>query len=411
MRVLFFAPEVPFPVRHGGHVRSFGMIRCLSGFASVHVLAIGDPAQLERAELRAAFQSLGATIEAFLPTGPGRRIGLVSGRPHALWHYWSPALAQAVRAQLAQAPPDLAFFEEMVMAQYAGLLDCPAILDRQKVEWAYHRNVERFPTATAIVSPLRWLSMLRSRLEAIRFRRWEGELRPRFRTVLVLGEGDRRLLTPIHGEDVVRTVANGVDPAIRLPSARTRAVRFVLLYGSLDYPPNEEANQLYFRKVWPALRRASDLRTLVVGHGVPRRPLPTQDPRVEFRGFVDRIMSVLGEAGVLLVPLRVGGGIRNKILEALAAGMPVVSTGVGAEDLDLVEDRHYLRAESPKEMAEAALRLTQDPALVASLGQAGSRLVEERYRWEGVAGIVETLCRRVVQGGPRNAASSSDSQG
>src|SRR5262249_36184424 len=147
---------------------------------------------------------------------------------------------------------------------------------------------------------------------------------------------------------------NGVSPEIALPRSRTGDVSFVLLYGSLDYPPNAEANEAYFREVWPALRAADpDLRTVVVGHGTPLRPLPADDPRVEVRGFVPDVMTVLGSAGALVVPLRVGGGLRNKVLEALAAGMPVVSSRVGAEDLGLEDGRHFLAAETPPQVVEA----------------------------------------------------------
>jgi glycosyltransferase involved in cell wall biosynthesis len=410
MRVLFFAPEIPFPTRTGGRVRSYGMIRCLSQFASVHVLAIGDPAQLARPEVRRGFASLGVSIEAFLPTGPGRRLGLVEERPHALWHYWSPDLAQAVRAQVAQAPPDIAFFEEMVMAQYADLLSCPAVLDRQKVEWVYHEKVRTPVGAARRLSPAAWLAAVRSRLEAPRFRRFEHAQRGRFGAVFALGEGDRRLLASVHGESVVHIAVIGVEPTIRRAPGRTSAVRFVLLFGSLDYPPNAEAHDFYFRRVWPALRSASSLDTLVVGHGVPLRPLPSRDPRVELRGFVEDAMSVLGGPGVLLVPLRVGGGIRVKILEALAAGMPVVSTSAGAENLDLVDGRHFLRADSPREMVQAVLRLVREPALVESLGQEGARFIEDNFRWDRIARVVEAICRQVAEARSWPAAGREDPQ-
>jgi len=376
-------------------VRACGMVRCLSRFASVHLLAIGDPDAARRPEVR---EGLGASIEAFPAIGPGRRLGLAGRRPHGLWHYRSPGLATALGTRRVETPTDLAFFEEAVMAQYAGFVGCPAVLDRQKIEWAYHASVRRFLTPAERLSPQAWLRAVRSRLEASRFRRFEQELRGRFGAVFVLGEGDRRLLAPIHGEEVVHVVANGVDARIRMSASRTREVRFVLLYGSLDYPPNAEAQELYFRRVWPALRAASSLDTVVVGHGRPLRPLPTRDPRVQFRGFVPEVLPVLSGPGLLLVPLRVGGGIRNKILEALGAGMPVVSTGVGAENLGLVDGRHYLQAESPAQMIEAVLRLARDPALVASLARAGSRLVEESFRWERIGQQIESVCRGVAEG-------------
>jgi glycosyltransferase involved in cell wall biosynthesis len=391
VKIAFLSPDVPFPVRHGGHVRTFGLIRSLSSFATLHVLAVGDPADASRPKTRAAFEALGATIQAFRPLGPGHRLGLVSRRPHALWHYDAPSLRAALRAETA----DIVHVEEAVMAQYAGAVAGPAILDRQKIEWVYHRAVRHLGPGSRL-SPLSWLRALRSRLEAARFHRWDLSLKDRFAAVLALGERDRRLLGTLFGAERVHDIPNGVDPGIALPSPRTSQVRFVLLYGSLDYPPNAEAHDQYFRGIWPLIRGATELKTLVVGGGPPLLPLPTGDPRIEIRGFVPDMMSVLGGPGVLVVPLRVGGGIRNKILEALAAGMPVVSTGVGAEGLDIEDGRHYLRADTPGDTAAAIVRLVQDPALVASLARAGSDHVESRYRWPRIAAALEPIYRRAA---------------
>jgi glycosyltransferase involved in cell wall biosynthesis len=403
LKILFLSPDVPYPVRHGGHGRSFGLIRCLSTFASVHVLAIGAPEDADRPETREAFAAIGATIESFPALGPGRRLGLAGRTPLALWHYRSPALADALRSRAAREPPDVAHFEEAVMAQYAPLLDCPAVLDRQKVEWVYLRSVRHFLSPADALSPTCWWRAVRSRLEAARFRRWDESLRDRFAAVLVLGDGDRSALTPVYDGAAVHVIPSGVARAIRTPAARTREVRFVLLYGTLDYPPNAEANELYFREVWPGLRRAEPrLSTLVVGHGVPPRPLPA-DERVELRGFVPDILPVLGGPGALLVPLRVGGGMRTKILEALAAGMPVVSTAIGAENIGLVDGRHYLRAESPAEMTDALLRLARSPELAASLASAGAELIEERYRWEAITRRVELVYREAARSARRRA--------
>ena len=193
----------------------------------------------------------------------------------------------------------------------------------------------------------------------------------------------------------------GVDDGIRRPPDRTAAVRHVVLYGTLDYAPNVEANDLYFREVWPLVsQRLPHLRTLVVGSGTPPPSLPLDDPRVVLRGYVPDVSAVLADAGVLVVPLRVGGGARTKILEALVAGMPVVSTAVGVEDLGLEDGRHYLRAENAEDMAAAVARLAGDPGLAERLGRAGAAHVEALHRWDVIGRALESVYAGVIAARP-----------
>lgn len=392
MRVLFLSPYAPWPVRHGGHNRAWSLLRALSGFATVHVLAVGDPEEPRSSASLEALRGLGVTLEVHQPTGPGAEESDpadVARLPDAVSHFRSPGLAAALDDQVRTTPPDVVFAEELVMAQYAGAVPAPLILDRQKVEWSY---LEALAAVSEEGDALR--------AEAVRLRRWEESLSGRFAAVLATGRGDALLLEPLHGRNRVHVVPIGVDDPFTRPRDRTTAVEHVLLYGALDYPPNALANAAYFSEVWPRLRDAvPSLRTVVVGSGAAPFSLPPDDPRVEIHGYVEHVAAVLQGPGALLVPLRVGGGSRTKVLEALACGMPVVSTEVGMENLGLDPGRHYLRADTPRDMVEAVLRLARDPQLASSLGQEGARRIDEAFRQDSVARVVEPVCRRLAGAG------------
>jgi len=390
VKVLFLSPNVPYPPLNGGHHRNLGLIRSASRFASVRVLAIGDPREPRVEQARRHLSTLGATLEVFQPTGPGRpeQDEATARPPDAACHFRAPELREAIERSPAEGF-DLAHVEEMVMAQYVDLLACPLVIDRHKVDWAYHE-------AMAAVTPAEARVHLD---EAARFHHWERQLCGAFERILVPGAGDRELLEALHGPGTVTVIPIGIADELRPSAARSGRIEHVLLYGALDYGPNVAAQRWFFDAVWPELRRrATQLTVRVVGSGRPPLggPQPA-DPRVEMRGFVPDLAGVLGAPGVLVVPLRVGGGARTKVLEALACAMPVVSTAVGVENLDLVPERDFLVAETAQEFQEAVLRLLRDPELVCRLGRRGVERAEP-FRWSRIEPLLESVYRQAVAG-------------
>jgi glycosyltransferase involved in cell wall biosynthesis len=159
--------------------------------------------------------------------------------------------------------------------------------------------------------------------------------------------------------------------------------------------------EFFLRDVFPLIKaQRPNVRMSITGgyDGVPVSRLPMGDG-VELTGYLPDIRPAVAQSWVSVVPLRMGGGTRLKILEAMALGTPVVSTAKGAEGLEVTHEEDILIADAPDDFAQAVLRLLRDEDLRASLSAAGRRLVAERYSWETCARRLEQLLCRVVQRG------------
>ena len=193
-------------------------------------------------------------------------------------------------------------------------------------------------------------------------------------------------------------VPNGVDLDYFhvLPQPIQR--RHLVFTGSMDWRPNQDAARYFVREILPLLKQVRpELECTFVGRNPPADIERLADiPGVHITGTVGDVRPYVERAAVYIVPLRIGGGSRLKILEALAMGRAVVSTTVGAEGLDVVHDKHLLLADDPRTFADCVLRLLDDQQRCRSLSTEGRRLVEQHYGWDALADRFGNFVREVV---------------
>jgi glycosyltransferase involved in cell wall biosynthesis len=211
---------------------------------------------------------------------------------------------------------------------------------------------------------------------------------------------ERRLLDQIPG---VRTtvIPNAADveyyqprPTDPPPDGRT-----VVFFGLLSYVPNLDGVTHFVQDIWPRIAEARpDARLKIVGGRPPASLLALAGPRVELTGFVPDLRPHLAAAAAVVVPLRLGGGTRLKIVEAMAVGKAIVSTTLGSEGIEAVPGRDLLIEDQPAAFADAVNRLLADPDLAMAIGQSARRLVVQRYSWSGAAQALEGFYRQILQG-------------
>jgi len=235
-----------------------------------------------------------------------------------------------------------------------------------------------------------------------KFERYECRLFSKFDLCLVTSKRDRTQVRDHHGleEDQIGLVPNGVDIDHFRPGMHSTENGTLIFHGALTYFANYDGIEYFLRSIFPLIRaQKPDVRLTITGstEGVDLNSLALDD-QVMFTGYVDDICQVLGRSQVCVVPLRKGAGTRLKILEAMAMGIPVVSTSKGAEGLDLVSGVHALIADEPAEFASMTLELLRDPGLRDTLSLNAYQMVTTKYAWSGIEEEFEAMTRKLVLG-------------
>lgn len=381
-RALFLAAEAPYPTVGGGPMRATSVLEYLASRFSVHGIffrepgapdpaAAVPPGKLVRADvIDLPFHSKGTLARA---ARNARR--LVCGQLPLIDRF--AGFAAQIERCLQGQRYDAAFIEHFWCAPYVEQLRPVArrvILDVYNVESAWHQSM-----ANSEGGALGWAQRRFARMALRSERQWF----PRFDRILTTSCNDARLVQTISPDAKVTVYPN----ALPLFAPPPRAERFeIVLSGNLEYAPNIQAVRFFHRHIWPALKsRWPGLRWKILSRNAGAfRDLPAGDPRIEITGFVEDAVAVIAQAQVAVVPLLAGSGTRIKILEAWAAGTPVVSTTIGAEGLEFRDGEHLILADDAGQFAEAVSRLLESRADRMRLGAAGRRLYEERYTWKAV---------------------------
>ncbi|HEX2387224.1 MAG TPA: glycosyltransferase family 4 protein, partial [Candidatus Binatia bacterium] len=215
---------------------------------------------------------------------------------------------------------------------------------------------------------------------------------------LAVSENDRAVLAAAAPQARVQAIPTGVDTSYFHPNGTRQAAAKLVFTGSMDWYPNEDGILYFIDSILPLIRReVPEASVTVVGRNPTAKLRAAAGPAVHVTGTVDDVRPYIAEAAVYVVPLRLGGGTRIKIFEALAMGKAVVSTRIGAEGLPVVSGEHFIEADEPEDFARAVVALIREPERRKRLELAGRMLVEERYSWRQAAREFETRCEEVLK--------------
>src|SRR6516162_6324246 len=351
MRILWIKTELLHPLDKGGRIRSYQMLRSLTRQHHVTYLCLDDGLAASDAIDRAREYAQEVVVVPFrapekmsLGFFAALLQNLFSPLPYAIARYRSPELRERVRHLAAAADLIVCDFLSSSLNVPEGL-PAPTVLFEHNVEaiiWQRHATVPQHPLRRAYMR-LQWRRMLRHEARECR----------RFSHVVAVSAIDAEIIRREYAATSVGHVATGVDLAYFCrPRPRPRDSHQLVFVGSMDWIPNDDGIRWFVSEVFGGIQeRIPDARLTVVGRLPSRdmRALAARNPAIEVTGTVPDVRPYLERAAVSVVPLRIGGGTRLKIYEAMAMGIPVVSTAIGAEGLPVRHGEHLLIADSTDE--------------------------------------------------------------
>jgi sugar transferase (PEP-CTERM/EpsH1 system associated) len=387
MRILWVKPGGLWPLDTGGRLRSFHTVSELARRHQVVLLTTHGPHE-DPHELAARLSHC-ARVASF-PHQPPKQDSLrlagalmrswFSELPVDEWKWRVPRLRAEVSRLMERGEVDLCVADFLTAVPNVPLESgVPVVLFEHNVEHVIWKRL-------AAAEPRPWRKLLLE-LEWRKMRRFEAKACARADLTLAVSEKDRAVLAANAPGARVSAIPTGVDTSFFVPNGHEEVPASLVFTGSMNWYPNEDGVLHFVDEMLPLIRREEPRANLtVVGRDPsPRLRQAAAPAGVRVTGGVDDVRPYVAEGAVYVVPLRLGGGTRLKIFEALAMGKAVVSTTVGAEGLSLVPGEHLLVADAPDQFARAVVSLLRDPARRRALGAAGRRLVEQRYAWPQVA--------------------------
>jgi glycosyltransferase involved in cell wall biosynthesis len=386
MRILYIAPKIAWPVTDGARIAIYELVRHMTARGH-HAAFLGFGKQEAADEFRTRAGLIWAkAIEHNTKTNYlNAALGLLSPTPYTASKYRSGAMSAAIRAAFNEERFDLVQLEGTHMAHYLGLaqsLGVPVILRLHNVEYALAARYAR-----TAVFPLNVYVQEQAR----RMRAFEIRACKQADLCLAITQEDAERIIRFAPDASVAVSPAGVDLERYYPQPMSEEPGTIVFVGALDWPPNTDAIRWFRTKVWSrVVQEEPTTRWIVVGKSPPADILhwPEEDRNIQVTGFVDDVRPYLQRAAVVIVPLRSGGGMRLKILEAMAAGKAVVSTPMGAEGISARNGEEIVLAGADRSFGVEVVRLLRQASDRKRIGKA-ARAFAEGYGWSGIAADLE----------------------
>lgn len=382
-RVVFIVSRFPYPLEKGDKLRAFHQLRTLAKWHEVHLISLTEqkPDASSIAEVKKHAASLHILPLPLLSMVWQVVQAWIKGLPLQVGYFYNCRHARKIKHILAEIQPDHIYAQLIRTSEYVKHADYPKTLDYQDV----------FSTGALRQSRkargwMRWVF----RMESKRLKSYEAHIFPFFDHHSIISEPDRDLI-PHHENHQIHVIPNGVDTSYFEYDTSILKDNDVLFTGNMAYPPNVDACRFLVRDIMPIVWKTRPGTHLIIAGAAPAPEVKAlADSRVEVTGWMDDIRSAYARSRVFIAPMRIGTGLQNKLLEAMAMELPCITTSLAAAAL--AEKREAIQvADTADDLAQHILKLLAHPDEALQLGKRGREYVGRHYDWDATTKRLSVL--------------------
>ncbi len=397
MRVLLLTQVLPYPPDSGPKIKTYHVIKYLAQRHRVTLVAFVR--DTDKPEYIAHLKTLcERVITVPIQRAASRDLvflgkSLLSGQPWMMLRDERPEMRTALAELAATSQFDIVHADQLNMGQYA--LPFPSgrkVLDLHNALWVLYK---RMSEAQSFTNPMKYLLMRDWPL----LKRYEAEMCRRFDAVTAVSEEDKAALIEAGAPSDMTVIPIAVDLDSQPYIQRQPKGPHIIHIGTMYWPANINAINWFLDAIYPLIKaRLPEVRCTLIGARPPESIIERAktDPSLTVTGYVDDPLPYLQDASMMIVPLKAGGGMRVKILNALAQGIPMVTTTVGCEGIAVTHDKDILIADEPSAFAEASLRLLTDVDLNQRISQNGREMVMQRYDYREAVKPLDDIYAEIV---------------
>jgi sugar transferase (PEP-CTERM/EpsH1 system associated) len=401
MKLLFLSPYLPYPPQTGGPRRLHGLLNELSRRHDVSLLAFTAPDEDTDSALRAIGEYCTEVVtvendrvDRALALDHKRKRAIQSRsllHPHSYERliYHQPRFQQALDVMADKGDFDVITTESVLMTGYRLSRTARHVLDEHNIEYDILRRttVAERPSVRKLYSWANYMKLRREERAA-----WQ-----QFDGITLTSTRDEQMVHRDAPGKRTAVIPNGVDTEFFRPSAVPIEPGTILFFGAINYYPNTEGLLFFLDEVFPLVKRQQpSARLLIVGQQPPPAIASRAADDVIVTGLVDDVRPYIERAAVVIAPLRIGGGTRLKIVEAMAMGKPIVATHLGAEGLEVKDGKDILLADTAENFAGQVARVLSDAALARRLGEAARHSAESKYTWRAAVNRLESFYQELT---------------
>lgn len=399
LRVLIYSQRFPFPMDTGGKIRTGQLLKQLN--KKLHITLVTN---MEKGKDEGRVEQVKALCAEYHPISWKETekysirfflkviIRVFSSRPISVLNDQSKKVERKLCELVQKQHFDLIICDFLQPSlNFEKIKSLPSILFEHNVEYViperHYLNSKNFF--------IRWFWKSQWK----KLERYEKEACQKFTGVIAVSVQDQQCLKKLTGKKEIFAIPTGVDANYFVPLLEPCGKNTLVFSGSMDWIPNEDGISYFVSEILPIIQKhIPDVMLTVVG----RNPTPAlknlaENVRgVEFVGRVDDVRPFIGKCAVYIVPLRIGGGTRIKIFEAMAMGMAVVSTSIGAEGLPVVSEKNCLIADTPEQFSNAVVTLLHDEMKRQQIGRAARKFVEDDFTWGKVSEVFSSICYEIA---------------